>query len=44
MKINPRKKLGLFNDAVTNSGYVVSDVRMVMNNEFQRIWKKAVVT
>jgi hypothetical protein len=32
---------GLFNDAVSNSDYIVSDDRVV--NELDRIWKEAVM-
>jgi hypothetical protein len=34
---------GLFNDTVSSSGYRVSYGRIISNNEFQRILKKAPV-
>jgi hypothetical protein len=34
----------LFNDAVVNSDYMTSNNWVTMNNEFERIWKVAVMT
>lgn len=32
---------GLFNDAVKNSDYIVTNVRIIMNNEVAIRWKQA---
>jgi hypothetical protein len=34
---------GLFNDPLSNSGYVVSNDGMIMNHELEGMWKEAVV-
>jgi hypothetical protein len=33
----------LFNDAVSSSDYMVLNVRMIVNNEFERLWNEMVV-
>jgi hypothetical protein len=34
---------GLFNDAVSISNYMTSNDRIIMINEFEKIWREAVV-
>jgi hypothetical protein len=33
----------LFHDAFSISDYIVSNERMIVNNEMERLWKEAVV-
>jgi len=32
----------LFNDAISNSGNIISHIRMIVNNELKREWKTVV--